>query len=321
MTDYVFLLDAECVRHRVLNFLRILGGRPAGYFAILETGHGDGGFHGSMREERRIIFRLDNLPALGESCVHITDIACNFSGLTRSCFQSLAELIAVERSMRTVIPVDFEFLAALECSPGIVGNDGDSAERLKEMRRFESIKRDCLSYARNFQRFFVVVGFDRSTKHGWMFDGGIEHALGFRVHAESRLAGNDIVRVVEARIVFANIAPRAARIQLDVIALRNRLLGSSSGQFAEAEFAAGASVRNEVRHAHTAFARGDIPFCGGGADQHHSACGTGGAHDFKTIADGMRTVGILIAILVIAKGLFESDMVPIGAEFVRQDQG
>ena len=53
----------------------------------------------------------------------------------------LLERLGVEARVRAVVPVDLQLLAALQRRPGVVGDDGDAAERLEQQRRLDGVER------------------------------------------------------------------------------------------------------------------------------------------------------------------------------------
>ena len=77
----ILFLDAQNAGDRVLHGLRILRRSPRQHFSVAIFRHRDRRFHGNVRQVRRVVFRLDNLAALGEGGVHIADIAHNLARL------------------------------------------------------------------------------------------------------------------------------------------------------------------------------------------------------------------------------------------------
>ena len=59
---------------------------------------------------------------------------------------------------------------------------------------------------------------------------------------------------------------------------------------------------------------------GGGAHEHQATGGSGDAHGFEELANGVRAVGVLRAIAGIADGLLKLHALPVGVEFVGDDQ-
>ena len=80
-----------------------------------------------------VVLSLDDLAALGKRRVDIANVADNFPRLTGRRFEGLAELVGVVDCIGTGVPVDLQSFAPLECSPGVIRNDGYAAERLELM--------------------------------------------------------------------------------------------------------------------------------------------------------------------------------------------
>ena len=151
--------------------------------------------------------------------------------------------------MRTAVPLDLQVLASLECRKGIVGNYGDSAQRLELMRRLERIDRQRLLNARNFERGFVVVRFYFLPEYGRMFHGSKDHPRHGRVHPEDGFA-SDHLRDVEQRIIFfADVSPLGTLFQRkrNIFCARNWKFGCIGGNFAIAYLAAAGAMHYKVR--------------------------------------------------------------------------
>src|SRR5246127_5734909 len=58
-----------------------------------------------------------------------------------------------------------------------------------------------------------------------------------------------------------------------------------------------------------------------GPDEHEAGGSARQAHNIKKAADGVRTVGVLIAVSRVTDGLIEFYALPIGVQFVGHDQG
>src|ERR1019366_4542661 len=108
------------------------------------VGNRDRRLHGGVREVRREIFGFDDLAAFGEFGVGIAEGMHDFARLAGGLLQFFFIVGGVVGGVAAVVPFDFEAFAALEGGPGIVGDHGDAAERLKGVRRLEGIDRDGL---------------------------------------------------------------------------------------------------------------------------------------------------------------------------------
>ena len=157
MARDVFLFDAKSGGYRVLHGLGILCGCPGDHFAIAIFGHSHRRFHRSMRQVRRIIFRLDDIAAFRKHRIDVADIANHFARLPRGRFERLAVSRRVVARVGTGLPFNFQTLASLESGPAIVGNDRNSAQRLERVRGLDGFEGQGLLNARNLKSSFVVV--------------------------------------------------------------------------------------------------------------------------------------------------------------------
>ena len=114
-----------------------------------------------------VVFRLDYLATLGELGIYIAmlrticllrAVSCNCFFIARSCIH------------RGPFPTIRLVLAALKGSPSVVGDDGDSTQRLKMMRRLEGLDWNGLLHSRHFQRSLLVIGLDLPAQNRRMFD-------------------------------------------------------------------------------------------------------------------------------------------------------
>jgi hypothetical protein len=93
---------------------------------------------------RSVIFRFYNLSALGKFGIHIARGPDFFTRLTRRILQFLLELSGRVSRVTAILPLDLQVLAPFERRPGIVRDNGDSAQRLKSVGRSEGINWNCL---------------------------------------------------------------------------------------------------------------------------------------------------------------------------------
>jgi hypothetical protein len=217
--------------------------------------------------------------------------------------------------VRTAVPFDLQALASLECRPGVVGNHGDAAQRLKQVRRFESFDGQRLLNARHFERSLVIVRLDLLSQHGRMLDRRKDHARHGCVHAEDCFSSDDLGKVEQRIAFFADVAPLGTRLERDIFFFGNRQLGRGAGNFAIAQLAAAGAMHDEMGLGR-AFFRGNVPLRSGSADQHHAPGSAHLAHQVEAAANRVRPVRILLAVLRIANRLLQLDLGPVGVKFV-----
>ncbi len=82
------------------------------------------------------------------------------------------------------------------------------------MRRFEGFNDNGLLDAVNFERIRIVMRFDAGAQHRRTRDGGVHHSCNGLIDSISRLAVDHVGQIVEMVILFADISPRAPRVEL-----------------------------------------------------------------------------------------------------------
>src|ERR1041384_5996729 len=148
---------------------------------------------------------------------------------------------------------------------------------------------------------------------------GIEHAVDAGVNAVHGLTAAHVFQIVAGN-AFAHVAPLGARLELEYFLFWHLELGSGGDQFAVARFFARLAVHHLVS-AGGAFGFGHAPSLRGGANQHESCGSADFTQRVEGTADGMGTVGILVAVFFVTDGLADFHAVPVGVEFVGDDAG
>ncbi len=276
MAGDVLFLNAQYTGNRFLHGLRALSRGPCQNLAIAVFGDGDRWLHRGMREMRSVKFRLDDLAALGKFRVHVAHVADYFARLTGRGFKCLAELIGVVDRVGTGVPIDLQSLAPLKGSPGVIGDDGDPAQWLEVVRRFERLDGQRLLHAAHLQSRLVVIGLNLLSEDGRMLDGGIYHAGHLGIHAERGFASDDI-REIEQGVVFADVAPLRPALERNIFLPGNTQFGGGGRQFAVTKLAGACLVHDEARLGSALFLR-YTPFPGGRGDQHDAAGSADLAH-------------------------------------------
>ncbi len=300
--------------HRFLHRLRILRRRPDRDLAVEEFGDRRRRFHRRVRRQRRVVGGFEHLAAPGEFRVDVAEIAEDLARLLRRRQQLLLERLRLEPAVRAVVPIDLELPAALERRPGAVGDHGDAAERLEQVRRLERVQPHRLQNALHAFRAGIVHAADRAAEHRRVLDRRVDHAVAEDVETELRLAGDDVLLVVGGG-VLADEAPGAARLELQHLALRHAQLRGRRHQRAVAEPAAARRVHHFVVLGR-ALGLGHAPLRRRRAHQHRPRRGAGVAERFVEVADRTGTVGILVAVARIADALLDGDPAPVRLQLV-----
>ena len=317
VTGDVLLVDAHRGGHRLLHRLRILRRRPDGDLAVAEFGDRRRRLHRRVRRQRRVVGGFEDLAAFGELRVDVAEIAEHLARLLRGRQQLFLERLRLEDAVRAVVPFDLELAPPLERRPRAVGDHGDAAERLEEVRRLERVQPDRLLDALHAFRGGIVDAADRAAEHRRVLDRRVDHAVAEDVEAELRLAGDDVLLVVGGG-VLADEAPRGPRLELQHLALRHAQLGRRRHQRAVAEPAAARRVHHFVV-LRRALGLGHSPLRRRRAHQHRPRRGAGMAERFVEVADRSRAVGVLVAVARIADALLDGDAAPVGVELVGRD--
>ena len=136
---------------------------------------------------------------------------------------------------------------------------------------------------------------------------------------ELAAAGAEVFQI-DDRHVFTDVAILGWLFELEFFFLGRKLFDPRRHQLPESNLAAGRRVHHFVEF-HMAFGRRDFPFRGRRVFEHHARGGACFLECYVKIRYGARTVGVLIAVLRIADGLFHPDALPIGIQFVGRDHG
>ena len=175
-----------------------------------------------------------------------------------------------------------------------------------------------MAHAGNFQRFLVVEGFYFAAENRRALDGRVHHSVHLGIHSIDRFSDNHIREVV-TRGSFADVAPGALGLEFQFRHFGHGQLRGGGGQFAVTQAASRGRVNDGVQIGF-AFRRRDSPLVGGGLREHHARGRAGLAHGLEEFADGMRAVRILRAVAFVAEGLFEFHALPVGIQFIGQNQ-
>src|SRR5260221_14591460 len=183
MANYIFLRNSQLFRNRLLRALWILRRSPNCGFAVSIVCQRDHWLHRRVRQKRNVVVSFIDLSAFGKDSIRVPNAAHYLARIVGSRPQLVLVLIRVVRFVRSVVPRNVQFLAALKCRPGVIGNNRDPAQRLKRWRRLERINRNRLPHARDLQCFFVVVRFHFSAEYRRAVPRSREPALPSRIHA------------------------------------------------------------------------------------------------------------------------------------------
>ena len=89
--------------------------------------------HRGVRQERKLIGRLDLGDGAGQSCVHIADVLRHRTRMKRRLFERGHDAVHVQRGMRTVVPFDLEGLEPLLRRPHVIRDDGDGIVEVHDL--------------------------------------------------------------------------------------------------------------------------------------------------------------------------------------------
>ena len=220
MNDHIFLLQSERLRDGVSRALRTLRRSPHFRFAVAKQRQRGRGLHGGVRQQRRVIFRLDDFPALREGLIHVTVLAHDLARLARRFLQLLLVGVRIPNAVRALLPFDLQFFPSLHRRPSIIRKYSHAAERLESDGRLERFDGFRLLHACDTKRRFVIHGLhtaaeDRRTRHAC-----IQHSIHARILPVSGFAGAHVLEVV-AHGAFADVAPLASRLELYLFLFRN----------------------------------------------------------------------------------------------------
>ncbi len=221
-----------------------------------------------MRQQRRVVFRLNNFSALCKCRVHITILADNFSRLARRSLQFLFVSVRVPNAMRALFPLGLQFFPSLHRGPSVIRQHRHAAERLKTDRWFERINCRRLLHARDSECRFVVdrlhaTAQDRRARHA-----GVQHSFHARILPVRRFPGAHVFQVV-ARRAFSDVAPLTSWLQFYVFFFRHVQFRRRRRELSVAQFFPGSFVHHSMQ-VRGAFCWRHAPLPGGCPHQHQS---------------------------------------------------
>ena len=220
--------------------------------------------------------------------------------------------------MRPIFPIDLQLLASLQRRPRAVRDDGNSAQRLEQKRRLRRIDRYGLLNAANRECVLVVDIANLSTDNRRMFDRRIHHPITIDVQTKWRLPCRNVVQIVN-RALVADVLPFRLRFELETLRRWHRQLRRCGNQRAIRELSTARLVDHFVILSHTFRCR-NLPLGSRSAYEHRAGGRTGAAERFIEVANGTRSVGILIAVFCVAEPLLDSTTIPIGFQFICRDE-
>ncbi len=162
---HIFFLRAHRLRDRIARAHRALRRHPCFHFSVAIHRQRRRRLHRSMRQQRRIIFRLYNLSALRKPLVHIPNFPDHFTRLPRRLFQFLAVRPGVKDLVRAFVPFYFQLLPPLHRRPRAVRQYRNAAQRLHIYRRLERGNRLRRLHSADRERLFVIHRLHRAAHH------------------------------------------------------------------------------------------------------------------------------------------------------------
>ena len=155
--------------------------------------------------------------------------------------------------------------------------------------------------------------------HRSAFDRRVHHARHARILSEHAAAIDDVGQVGDGDIL-ADVAVIGGGFVLQSGHSGDRQLRGRGGQIAVAQLAAGRGVHHfMILRLH--FGHGNAPLRGRGLLEHRARGGAGLPHGLVETTDGVRPVGILIAVFSVADRLLNLDAIPVGVEFIGNHHG
>ena len=127
----IFFRDPEFLSRRFPAPPADSASEPSCDLAVLELRHRDRRFHRSVRQMRDVVVGFDDLAALGEFGVDVAEFRDHLARLARGLLQLLLVFIGVVDAFGPWSQSDLQLLAALERSPGVVGDHRHAAQWLE----------------------------------------------------------------------------------------------------------------------------------------------------------------------------------------------
>src|SRR5258708_20015914 len=188
-----------------------------------------------MRQQRRVILRLDDFAALRKSLIHVAEFTNYLPRLARRLLQLFLISVRVPNAVRALLPLDLQLFPPCHGAGGLTRQHRHAAKRLKADGWLERIDRFRLLHSGDAQRRFVVhrlhgAAEDRRTRHA-----RIEHSFHARILPIRRFAGAHVFQVV-ARRAFSDVAPLASCLEFYLLFLRHLELSCRCPQFSIAQF-------------------------------------------------------------------------------------
>ena len=130
-------------------------------------------FHHGVSEVRNVVFSGDGFRGASKGLRGIANFLGDVSGSCGEFGELFRHFGGGERRVFSVIPVDFQFVAANLCGPEAIGDDDDTGRNL-----FDGANTG------NFERIGRIDTGDLATKCWRARDNGIEHAGDFYVETK-----------------------------------------------------------------------------------------------------------------------------------------
>ena len=234
-----------------------------------------------MHHEGLAVFPLDGLRRTGEGAVGIADLAQDLARLG-GCRPHLGHVRGgVELPVRTRPPLDLERVAAPDRRIGIAGNDRDPAQGCELRRRHRDLEPDHMLDTGDLPGRGGVVAHRRRAEHRRPGDRRDLHPRQHHVRTVDRLAGGDVVQVVDLDVALADVAELVLALEGQVLECRDRFLHRRGREFTEA---GPEGAARDLVHPDLDRRRIDAPLPGGGAGQHVPDRRTHLAHGLHVVA-------------------------------------
>ncbi len=252
--------------------------------------------HRRMRIVRDVILGLDFLVRAREGGGEVAVAAQDLPRLPGGRLHRRAVGLRIVGRMRAVVPRDLQRLAALDRSPGVVGDNRNSPRRLELHRIRRRRDFDDLDDAGNLLRLRGVVRGHLAPHDRRPRDDGVLLPRQANVLAVFGATGRDVEAVDDIGPFLADVAELRRILETQAVGRRDVQLAGVGGEFPIAELLPG-GLLNDLVVLRLDVRDWDAPALGRSLFQHHARCGANLPHRHEAVTGRTGAVGVLIAVL------------------------
>ena len=147
MNGHIFLLQSQRLRDGIPRALGPLRRRPHFSFAVAVYRQRGRRLHRGMRQQRRVIFRLDDLSAICKCRLYVAVLTDHFACFPRRILQLFLVRLRVPNAVRALLPLDVQLFPSLDRRPSVISQHRHATEGLKADGRLKCIDCRCLLHA------------------------------------------------------------------------------------------------------------------------------------------------------------------------------